>query len=48
MTVEELIEALLKYEPETIVCVDNGEHEVNIDEVVLERFDGWKDKVVLR
>jgi hypothetical protein len=48
MTVEELIAELEKFEPGTVVCVDNGEHVVNIDEVELERFDGWKDKVVLR
>ena len=48
MTIKELIRELEKFDSEIIVCVDNGEHEVNVDEVVLERFDGWKDKVVLR
>ena len=50
MNVRELISILKKIDPETIVCINSGGEceAVNIDEVKLETFDGWKEKVVLR
>ena len=48
MTVGELIEELEKLSPETMVFIDNGEGEVMVDEIEVDKFYGYIRKVVIK
>lgn len=45
MLIEELIKELEKFDPKMFVAFENG---INVEEVIMDRFDGWKDKVVIK
>jgi hypothetical protein len=48
MTVNELIEELVKLNPDTPVYLHNGDGEVLVDEIELDNFYGYIRKVVIK
>jgi hypothetical protein len=48
MTIEKLIDELMKFPLDTSIMIDNGDGAVNIDEIEWDNYYGYTRKVIIK